>query len=86
MDDLAAFRQGLLRLRSIIAAEQFSRALYRHYLALTAGYREDQLRDELGKWTDEGEASRSRVRLAAGEKPPLGPRGLARIAVELAQS
>ena len=55
MDELAAIRQGLLRLKSIIAAERFSRALYRHYLALKAGYREDQLRDELGRWIDEEE-------------------------------
>lgn len=72
MDDLAAIRQGLLRLKSIIAAERFSRALYRHYLALKAGYREDQLRDERGRWADEGRGPVSRVRLAASERTPIG--------------
>jgi hypothetical protein len=50
MDDPAAIRQGLLRLKSIIAAERFSHALYRHYLALKAGYRPNQLRDDDGRW------------------------------------
>jgi len=54
MDDLAAIRQGLLRLKSLIAAERFSRALYQHYLALKAGFDPDQPRDELGRWTDAG--------------------------------
>jgi hypothetical protein len=72
MDDLAAIRQGLLRLRSIVAAERFSRALYRHYLALKAGYREEQLRDERGRWADEGRGPSSRVQLAASERVPIG--------------
>jgi hypothetical protein len=85
-DDLAAIRQGLLRLKSIIAAERFSRALYRHYLALKDGYRPDQLRDDHGRWSDEAGSQRpQRTRLAANEGAPLGPRGLARMAVELAQ-
>lgn len=86
MDDLAALRQGLLRLRSIIAAERFSHALYRHYLMLKAGYRQDQLRDDHGRWADEGGSQRpQRTRLAANERGPLGPGGLARMAVELAR-
>jgi hypothetical protein len=84
MDDLAAIRQGLLRLKSIIAAERFSRALYRHYLALKAGYREDQLRDELGRWADEG-GGRSRVELAASERPPIGRLSRLKLAIEAAK-
>jgi hypothetical protein len=86
MDDLAAIRQGLLRLRSIVAAERFSHALYRHYLALKAGYRQDQLRDDHGRWADEGGGARpQRTRLAANERRPLGPGGVALMAAELAQ-
>lgn len=83
--EIAAIRQSLLRLKSIIAAERFSRALYRHYLTLKAGYREDQLRDRRGRWADEGRGNQPRVRLATRDESPLGPRSLAKIAAELAQ-
>jgi hypothetical protein len=84
MDELAVIRQDLRRLKWLVAAERLSRALFRHYLALKAGYRPDQLRDELGRWADEGRGT-SRVRVAASEKRPLGRLSRAHIALEVAK-
>jgi hypothetical protein len=53
MRALYQIRSKLLRLKWQLAALRFERALRRHALALKYG-RADQLRDERGRWADEG--------------------------------
>jgi hypothetical protein len=49
-------------------------------------YREDQLRDDLGRFAYEGRDKPSRVRLASSEMGPLGPRSRLLIALEAART
>ena len=56
---------------------------FRQFLrSLKAGYRPDQLRDDLGRWTDEGGGGRTQ--LAASGRPPVGPAAALVLALELA--
>lgn len=47
-------RAKALRLKWLVAATRFEIAMYRHALALKAGFNPDQPRDEQGRWTDAG--------------------------------
>jgi hypothetical protein len=73
-------RAELLAVKALAAELRFYVALRR----FTRKYREDQPRDDHGRWVYDG-GRRSRVRLAAGEKPTLGPEAFAAIGLEVAK-
>jgi hypothetical protein len=52
---------------------------------LKAGFNPSQPRDEIGRWTDSDAEPDDRVRLAAGDRPRLGPAALAAIATQVAR-
>jgi hypothetical protein len=54
-------------------------------LAAKANFNPAQLRDENGRWADEGEQGDERVRLAASDKPTLGPHAVFAILAETAR-
>ena len=72
-----------------LAARRFQLAYARHVQALVkAGFNPDQPRvpagnPDGGQWANEG-GSRTRVRLAASDKPRLGPGAIATLALEVA--
>jgi hypothetical protein len=75
-----AERAELLALKALVADLRFHLALRR----FSRKYREDQPRDDHGRWVYDG-GRRQRVRLAAGEKPTLGPEAFAAIGLEVAK-
>jgi hypothetical protein len=83
--DLAALeraREQLLRLRSELLSLRAKLKFRRFFRSLKAGYRPDQLRDDLGRWADEGGVGRTQ--LAASGRPPVGPAAALVLALELA--
>jgi hypothetical protein len=73
---------SLLRLKWLAAAANFELAMRRHALALK--YSPDQPRDDHGRWTDAG-GGNGRLRLAASEPTPLGPRSKLGLAIAAAR-
>ena len=83
--DLPAFeraRETLLRLRDELLSLRAELKFRQFFRSLKAGYRPDQLRDDLGRWADEGGGRRTQV--AASGRPPLGPAAALVLALELA--
>ncbi|MGE0037002.1 MAG: hypothetical protein AB7S93_15295 [Xanthobacteraceae bacterium] len=83
--NLAAFeraRENLLRLRDDLASLRTDLKFRQFLRSLKAGFREDQLRDDRGRWADEGGAGRTQ--LAASGRPPVGPAAALVLALELA--
>jgi hypothetical protein len=78
--DIAALHR---RLRCEIAALKAD-LKFRRLLRAIKAYNPGQPRDEIGRWT-EGGGSSARVRLAASDRPRLGPATFAAIAAEVAQ-
>jgi hypothetical protein len=64
MRALNAIESGLLRLQWLAAAAKFEVAMRRHELSLKYGYDPNQLRNELGRWTDAGALGSERIRFA----------------------
>lgn len=83
-------RADWLRISSNLAFRRFQLALVEYFAGeQKAGFNPQQPRvpagnPDGGQWTIEGERSPDRVRLAASDKPQLGPAALAIIAHELA--
>jgi hypothetical protein len=77
---IKAERAELLGLKALAAERRFYVALRR----FSRKYREDQPRDDHGRWVYDG-GRRQRVRLAAGDKPTLGPKAFAAIGLEVAK-
>jgi hypothetical protein len=79
--DIAALRH---RLRCEIATLK-AELKFRRLLRVFQKYNPSQPRDEIGRWTDGGGGRSAPVRLAASDKPRLGPMAVARIAAQVAQ-
>ena len=79
--DIAALRR---RLRCEIAALK-AELKFRRLLRMFQKYNPSQPRDEIGRWTNGGGGRLARMRLAASDKPSLGPMAMARIAAQVAQ-
>jgi hypothetical protein len=83
--DLAALKrahENLLRLRDELASLRAKLKFRQFFLSLKAGFRQNQLRDDRGRWADEGGAGRTQ--LAASGRPPVGPAAALVLALELA--
>jgi hypothetical protein len=80
----AAEIDALVRLRSKLGAINAD-LKFQRLLRTGKKYSPTQPRDEAGRWTDNGGGDSARVRLAASDKPRLGPMAVAKIASQLAQ-
>lgn len=86
-----AEREELLTLKREIVALK-AEIKFRKFLRALKAYNPNQLRvpagnPDGGQWTGEGEGAsgKDRVRLAAGDKPALGPKAAVKIALEVAK-
>jgi hypothetical protein len=77
---IKAERNELLRLKRVLADLKFDLALLR----FARKYRPDQLRDDHGRFANEG-GGVGRVTLAAADRPKLGPEAIAAILAESAK-